>query len=67
MRVEGRDFIDLGERHLHLERERGEMGGRQMAVAVLAHRLVLDVKARHGGASGEAVVADALRAEPVPP
>ncbi len=38
-----------------------------MAVAVLAHRLILDVKARHGGTTGEAVVGDALRAEPVPP
>ncbi len=39
---------------------------RRLAVPVLAHRLVLDVKARHSGLTGEAVVAEALRAEPVP-
>ena len=38
----------------------------RQAVPVLAHRLVVDVKARHGGLSGEAVVAEALRTEPVP-
>ena len=39
---------------------------RSLAVPVLAHRLVIDVKARHGGLTGEAVVAEALRSEPVP-
>lgn len=38
----------------------------RLAVAVLAHRLVIDVKARHAGLTGEAVVAEALRLEPVP-
>jgi MoxR-like ATPase len=38
----------------------------RQAVPALAHRLVVDVKARHGGLTGEAVVAEALRAEPVP-
>jgi MoxR-like ATPase len=38
----------------------------RQAVAVLAHRLVLDVKARHGGLTGATVVAEALRSEPVP-
>ena len=38
----------------------------RMAVPVLAHRLVIDVKARHGGLTGETVVAEALRVEPVP-
>ena len=38
----------------------------RQAVAVLAHRLVVDVKARHGGLTGETVVAEAVRAEPVP-
>jgi len=38
----------------------------RQAVSVLAHRLVVDVKARHGGLTGETVVAEALRAEPVP-
>jgi MoxR-like ATPase len=38
----------------------------RQAVPVLAHRLVIDVKARHGGLTGEAVVAEALRLEPVP-
>ncbi|MCX5660370.1 MAG: MoxR family ATPase [Planctomycetota bacterium] len=36
------------------------------AVAVLAHRLVLDTKARYAGASKEAVVQDVLKTVPVP-
>ena len=35
MRVEGRDLVDFGEREPHLLRQRGEMGGREMAVAIL--------------------------------
>jgi MoxR-like ATPase len=38
----------------------------QMAVPVLAHRLLVDLKARHGGLVGETVVAEILRAESVP-
>ena len=38
----------------------------RLAGPVLAHRLVIDVKARHGGLTGDTVVAEALRAEPVP-
>ena len=38
----------------------------RLAVPVLAHRLIVDIKARHGGLAGETVVADALRQEPVP-
>ena len=38
----------------------------RLAVPVLAHRLVIDVKARHGGLTGQTVVDEALRAEPVP-
>ncbi len=38
----------------------------RLAVPVLAHRLLVDMKARHGGLSGETVVAEVLRAEPVP-
>ena len=38
----------------------------RQAVSVLAHRLVVDVKARHGGLTGETVIDEALRAEPVP-
>ncbi len=38
----------------------------RLAVPVLAHRLVVDVKARHGGLTGQTVVDEALRAEPVP-
>ena len=38
----------------------------RLAVPVLAHRLVIDVKARHGGITGEAVVDELLRTEPVP-
>ena len=38
----------------------------RQAVAVLAHRLVLDVKARHGGLAAETVIAEVLRSEPVP-
>jgi len=36
------------------------------AVPVLAHRLMADVKARHSGLTGEAVVREVLRTEPVP-
>jgi MoxR-like ATPase len=38
----------------------------QMAVPVLAHRLLVDLKARHGGLVGETVVAEILHSEPVP-
>ena len=38
----------------------------RLTVPVLAHRLIVDAKARHGGVTGEAVLADALHAEPVP-
>ena len=38
----------------------------RLAAPVLAHRLLVDVKERHGGLTGEAVVAEALRAEAVP-
>ncbi len=37
-----------------------------LAVAVLAHRLLVDVKVRHGGVTAEQVVEEALKAEPVP-
>lgn len=36
------------------------------AVPVLAHRLMADIKARHSGLTGEAVVREVLRTEPVP-
>jgi MoxR-like ATPase len=36
------------------------------AVPVLAHRLMVDVKARHSGLTGETVVREVLRSEPVP-
>ncbi|MGA2442920.1 MAG: MoxR family ATPase [Tepidisphaeraceae bacterium] len=39
---------------------------RSMAVAVLAHRVILDTKARYGGQRAEAVIDDAVRAVPVP-
>src|SRR5207249_1085529 len=42
MGVEGRNLVDLGERELHLLRERGEMGGREMAVAILNEVQMLD-------------------------
>jgi MoxR-like ATPase len=38
----------------------------ELAVPVLAHRLIVDIKARHGGLAGETVIADTLRLEPVP-
>jgi MoxR-like ATPase len=38
----------------------------RLAVPVLSHRLIIDVKARHGGLSGEQVVRDLLDSEPVP-
>lgn len=37
-----------------------------LAVAVLAHRMVVDVKIRHSGLTGEAVVREILRTESVP-
>ena len=42
MRVEGRDLVDLGQRKLHLGRERGEMRGREMPVSVLDQVQMLD-------------------------
>ena len=42
MRVEGRDLVDLGERKLHLVRQRREMRGGEMAVMVLDQVQVLD-------------------------
>lgn len=38
----------------------------QQAVPVLAHRLVIDMKARHSGLTGETVITEALRTERVP-
>ena len=38
----------------------------RQAVPVLSHRLVVDVKERHGGLTGDTVVAEILRAEPIP-
>ena len=38
----------------------------RLAVPVLAHRLIVDLKARHGGLTGETVIAEVLRLEPVP-
>ena len=37
-----------------------------LAAPVLAHRLSIDVKARHGGLSGDAVMAEILQTESVP-
>ncbi len=37
-----------------------------LAEAVLAHRLLIDSKARHSGVTGELVIRDILRTEPVP-
>ena len=42
MSVEGRDLVHLGERKLHLQRQRGKMGGREVAVFVLDQMQVLD-------------------------
>ena len=39
---------------------------RDMAVPVLAHRLVLDPQAKFAGSTAQQVVADVLRAVPVP-
>ncbi|MDD4101014.1 MAG: MoxR family ATPase [Kiritimatiellae bacterium] len=38
----------------------------RQAAPVLAHRMVIDIKARHGGLTGDSVIAEALRSEPVP-
>src|SRR6266849_4417343 len=42
MGVEGRDLVDLRERELHLLRERGEMRGGEVPVAVLDEMQMLD-------------------------
>ena len=42
MGVEGRDLVDLGLRQAHLLGERREMGGREVAVAVLDQMQMLD-------------------------
>jgi hypothetical protein len=42
MGVEGRDLVDLGERELHLLRQRGEMRGGEITVAVLDQMQMLD-------------------------
>jgi MoxR-like ATPase len=38
----------------------------ELAVPVLSHRLLVDLKARHGGLLGEAVIEEIVRAEAVP-
>src|SRR5215831_15558215 len=42
MGVEGRDLVDFGQRKAHLLRQRGEMRGGEIAVAVLDQMEVLD-------------------------
>jgi hypothetical protein len=42
MRIEGRDLVDFGERHFHLERQRGEMKCGQITVLVLDQMQMLD-------------------------
>src|SRR5665213_1840334 len=42
MRIEGRDFVDFGQRHLHLGGERGQMRGGQMTVVILNQMKMLD-------------------------
>src|SRR5450759_1385810 len=42
MRIEGRDLVDFGEREFHLQGQRGEMGGGQIAVMVLDQMQVFD-------------------------
>src|SRR5436305_9773642 len=42
MRVESRDLIDRGQRKPHLLRQSGEMGRREMTVAILNEMQVLD-------------------------
>jgi MoxR-like ATPase len=39
---------------------------RELAVPVLSHRLVLDTKARYGGARNETIVEELLEGTPVP-
>jgi len=38
----------------------------RLAASVLAHRLIVDIKARHGGVTGETVIREVLREESVP-
>ncbi len=42
MRVEGRDLINFGQRHLHFGGKRGEMGGGNIAVLILDEMKMLD-------------------------
>ena len=44
MRIEGRNLVDLGQRELHLLRERRQVSGREIAVMVLNEMQVLDQK-----------------------
>jgi hypothetical protein len=37
-----------------------------MAIAVLAHRIILDTKARYGGQRTEQIIEEAIKAVPVP-
>ena len=53
MSVEGRDFIDLGERHLHFEGERGQMRGGEMPVVVLDEMQMLDQQVPPARAVGQ--------------
>lgn len=39
---------------------------RSLASAVLAHRILVDVKSAHGGITGQTIVADAVKSEKVP-
>src|SRR5262249_34721007 len=42
MRIERRDLVDLGQSELHLGRQSGEMGRRQMTVVILNKMQMLD-------------------------
>ncbi len=42
MGVEGRDLVDLGQRELHLLRQRGKMRGGEIAIAILDQVQILD-------------------------
>jgi len=51
--IEGRHFVDLGHRHLHLGGERNEVGGRQTAIPILNLVKVFDQQIATAGRVAE--------------
>src|SRR5450756_2667930 len=53
MRIKGRNLVDLGEREFHLQGQRREMGGGQIAVMVLDQMQMLDQQIAPARSVGE--------------